>query len=42
MEVLKIIGLVVLTCLAIVFLIKDLSGMTPSQRKKIGRWPFGF
>ncbi|MDE0397513.1 MAG: hypothetical protein OXL96_06910 [Candidatus Poribacteria bacterium] len=42
MEVLKIIGLVVLTGLAIIFLVKDLSGMTPSQRKKMGRRPFWF
>ncbi len=40
MEVLKIVGLVVLTCLAIILLVKDLSGMTPSQRRKILRWPF--
>ena len=42
MEILKIIGLVALTGLAIVLLIKDLSGMTPSQRKKMGRRPFWF
>lgn len=42
MEVLKIIGLVVLTGLAIILLVKDLSGMTPSQRKKMGRRPFWF
>ncbi len=39
MEILKTIGLVVLTIFALILLIKDLSAMTPSERKDYFRWP---
>ncbi len=41
MEVLKSIGLVILTGFCLILLIKDISGMTPSERKKYGGGRFG-
>ncbi len=40
MDILKTVGLIILMVFGLVLLIKDLSAMTPSERKKYLRWPW--
>ena len=40
MEILKTIGLIGLAIFALILLIKDLSAMTPDERKNYFRWPW--